>query len=118
MFVEAVIAGYGKYATFGGRARRAEFWWFLLFTIVVATLARLVDVGMGAPLFEVFAVLMLLLPMLAVTSRRLHDTDRSAWWILVFAIPVAELVVLFLCAQRGRPEPNRYGPAPDTSPVW
>ena len=76
-FTEAIKTCFSKYAVFSGRARRSEFWWFFLFSVVSSAVAGVVPVvGQIYPL-------VLLIPSLAVSARRLHDTGRSAWWLLV-----------------------------------
>ncbi|WP_310498117.1 DUF805 domain-containing protein [Sandarakinorhabdus sp.] len=79
-----------KYATFSGRARRAEYWWFYLFYILVTVVTNIVDGITGVPVLSALAALGLIIPFLAVAARRLHDTNRSGWWMLaptVAAIP-------------------------------
>jgi len=79
-----------KYATLSGRAPRAEYWWFYLLTVVVDGVAKLLDAATGdGDTINTITNLAFLLPMLAVTVRRLHDTDRSGWWTLVFFIALA-----------------------------
>jgi len=79
-----------KYATFSGRAPRAEYWWFYLLTVVVDGVARLLDAATGdGDTINTITNLAFLLPMLAVTVRRLHDTNRGDWWTLVFFVAVA-----------------------------
>jgi len=79
-----------KYATFSGRAPRAEYWWFYLLTVVVDGVARLLDAATGdGDTINTITNLAFLLPMLAVTVRRLHDTNRGGWWTLVFFVAVA-----------------------------
>ena len=123
-----------KYADFSGRARRTEFWLFalLLFLIEVVFMALISAVGgqaliMGYPSASVpmsgslvavilihFAVtLALLVPSLAVTFRRLHDTNRKGWWILIGFIPlIGQLVLFIFYVLDGTPGPNRFGPDP------
>jgi uncharacterized membrane protein YhaH (DUF805 family) len=111
-----------KYASFSGRARRAEYWWFSLFVglAVIALTAvdymliggdRLEDYGIG-PLGGLFS-LALILPGLGVTVRRLHDRDKSGWWLLFGLIPLIGGLVLFIqYVQRGTDGDNRFGPDP------
>jgi uncharacterized membrane protein YhaH (DUF805 family) len=111
-----------KYASFSGRARRAEYWWFSLFlalgSFVLAILdsivfgvATVADYGIG-PLGGLFS-LGLIIPSIAVSFRRLHDLDRSAWWLLLGLIPlIGALVLLFWYVQRGTVGDNRFGPDP------
>lgn len=83
-----------RYAQFTGRARRAEYWWFFLFGLVVGTVAAVIDrlLGLTTVGIGVLVSLGLIVPNLAVTVRRLHDTGRTDWWLLVpvlLAIPAA-----------------------------
>lgn len=79
-----------KYATFSGRAPRAEYWWFYLLTVIVGMLAGRLDAAIGdGDSINTISNLAFLLPMLAVTVRRLHDTDRSGWWSLLFFVALA-----------------------------
>lgn len=109
----------GQYATFSGRARRKEYWYFVLFQILIAIVLSFVDVFMGLMsehgwgLLSSIFWLALLLPSIAVGVRRLHDTGRSGWWLLLVFIPlVGALVVLFFTVQDSEPETNQYGPNP------
>ena len=88
-FGEAIRVCFGKYARFGGRARRSEYWYFFLFTFLAGLLAGFLDAIIGRLagvhdflLLSVISNLALLLPSLAVTVRRLHDTNRSGWLLL------------------------------------
>ena len=82
-----------KYADFTGRAPRAEYWWFYLGMIVAYLVAMIIDSLVGVSLFGPYGVvtcllgLALIVPGLAVTARRLHDTNRSAWWMLLVLVP-------------------------------
>jgi uncharacterized membrane protein YhaH (DUF805 family) len=102
-----------KYADFSGRASRSEYWWFILFTLIVATIAASLDASGGV---LVVAWLALVIPSLAVGVRRLHDTERSGWWLLIYFIPlVGWLVLLVFLASRGDSGPNRYGAPPSAA---
>lgn len=119
-FSEAVRAVLSKYATFSGRARRSEFWWFYLFYLLVLLAAWVVDIiiglGYGAGnvgILYTLAALALVLPFLGVLFRRLHDTGRSGWWWLIGLIPiVGQIVLLVFCVEDSKPGPNQYGPSP------
>lgn len=103
-----------KYTVFSGRARRAEFWWFTLVNWIISVVLQIFDnaVGTGGVLGGLYA-LAVLLPSIAVAIRRLHDTDRSGWWLLLIFIPILGwLALLFFYFQDGQPEPNQYGPSP------
>ena len=93
--IECVGAAFSKYATFSGRARRPEFWWFALFWWLVCFTTSFLDMALFDIAFENWGllwslfVLFTLLPYLAVTARRLHDTGRSGWWqLLPLMLPV------------------------------
>ena len=109
-FGESIKTCFSKYAEFDGRAGRSEFWWWALFVILASAAIGIVsEVASG-----VFS-LAILLPYLAVGTRRLHDTDRSGWHQLIGLIPVIGWIILIVwCAQEGK-EPNRYGSSPGPS---
>ena len=93
--VEAVVQGFRKYADFGGRATRAECWWWVLFLVIGSAVFTGIDslIGWGSPLDTLF-VLATLLPTLAVTARRLHDIGKTGWWQLGwYAISLAAWLV-------------------------
>jgi uncharacterized membrane protein YhaH (DUF805 family) len=97
---EAVRSVFGQYAGFSGTARRSEYWWFWLFyTVVIAVLyvVALATSGGVRTLFFILYIafaLVCLIPALAVAVRRLHDTDKSGWWLLIGLIPFGGLVLL------------------------
>jgi uncharacterized membrane protein YhaH (DUF805 family) len=102
-FFEAVGACFAKFATFSGRASRSEYWFFHLFSFL------LVIVTAG------FAFFVLFLPLLAVNARRLHDVDRSGWWMLIAVIPfVGAIVLLVWHCTVGTAGNNRFGTDPLT----
>ncbi|MGH8869690.1 MAG: DUF805 domain-containing protein [Actinomycetes bacterium] len=118
-FTEAVRTALSQYATFTGRARRSEYWWFVLFTVLVNIATSIIDAVLGSGTASGFGVvstlasLALLLPSLAVLVRRLHDTGRSGWWVLIGLVPLAGAIVLIVFAvQDSQPAPNQYGPPP------
>jgi uncharacterized membrane protein YhaH (DUF805 family) len=115
-FVTAVKTALGKFATFEGRARRAEYWWFALFNLLVMVLTMTLDAvvfgGEMAP-FNIVASLVLLVPNIAVGVRRLHDLDRSGWWYLILLVPLVGLVLLLVWSvMRGTQGANRFGADP------
>ncbi len=109
-----------KYAVFGGRARRKEYWYFFLFSILISIGLMIVDgvtgsfsaeAGMG--LLSGLYTLGVLIPGIAVMVRRLHDTNRSGWWFWISLIPIIGLIVLIVfLASDSKPEENQYGPSP------
>jgi uncharacterized membrane protein YhaH (DUF805 family) len=105
-FGESIKTCFSRYADFNGRASRSEYWWWSLF-VVLASLAATVINETVSILFSLGT----LLPCLAVGARRLHDTNRSGWLLLLGLIPFIGWIVLIIwTAQEGK-EPNQYGPA-------
>ena len=135
-FVEAVRTCLRKYVVFTGRARRSEFWFFELFVLLVNGLVLVVPFfnalqATSAPLqttsappsradlvmallaiLGLLTILALLLPHLAASVRRLHDTDRSGWWYFIILVPFGAFVLLILYCLPGTTGPNRFGPDP------
>ncbi len=109
-----------KYAQFSGRARRKEYWYFVLFNILISIALVIVDSVTGTlnnetgyGLLSGIYSLAVLIPSLAVGFRRLHDTGRSAWWLLIGLIPVIGAIVLIVfMVQDSEAGDNRYGPSP------
>lgn len=107
-FQTAVTTCFKKYADFNGRARRSEYWWFALFCIVLQ-----VVVSMISSLLANVLVLALLLPSLAVGARRLHDINKTAWFLLLLLIPfIGALILIIMYCLEGTKGPNQYGPEP------
>ncbi|HEY5457893.1 MAG TPA: DUF805 domain-containing protein [Sphingomicrobium sp.] len=109
-----------KYADFTGRAPRAEYWWFVLLYMVGFVVATIIDSVLGldamaltyGPVTILFA-LAILVPSLAVGARRLHDTDRSGWWLLIGLIPlIGAIVLLVFFVSEGTRGANQYGDDP------
>jgi uncharacterized membrane protein YhaH (DUF805 family) len=90
-FWDAVRVCFLKYADFTGRATRPEYWWFVLFIIIVSFV-----VSMGGNVASSVFMLATLVPCIAVATRRLHDTNRSGWWQLICLVPVVGLIVLIV----------------------
>jgi uncharacterized membrane protein YhaH (DUF805 family) len=107
-----------KYAVFSGRARRKEYWMFMLSYIILSIVAVAIDAVIGMQIVSLILSLGLLLPSLGVTVRRLHDTDRSGWWILFGFIPVVGTITLlvFVCLD-GEQGENKYGHNPKFAPA-
>lgn len=105
-----------KYATFQGRATRAEFWMFALFNAIVAIVLLVLAAATGSKIFSILYVVYIiavLLPGLAVTVRRLHDTGRSGGWFFISFVPfVGGIWLLVLTLLESQPVPNEYGPSP------
>ncbi|AGH50805.1 MULTISPECIES: DUF805 domain-containing protein [Sphingomonadales] len=125
-----------RYAQFSGRARRKEYWMFVLLLVIVYFVAMALDTALGlggsmtryadtAPgaasvgfysnggVLTIISMLALFLPSLAVAVRRLHDIDKSGWWVLIGIVPLIGSIVLivFYCLD-GTKGPNRFGPDP------
>ncbi|MEV4612571.1 DUF805 domain-containing protein [Kitasatospora sp. NPDC049258] len=103
-----------NYVGFNGRARRQEFWMFALFNIIASIVLAIVDgiAGTSGLLGGLYS-LAVLLPSLAVGFRRLHDTGRSAWWLLIALVPlIGSIILIVFWATEGQPNDNQYGPNP------
>ena len=104
-----------KYAVFQGRARRAEFWYFVLFNFIISFVLAFIEglLAENSGVLTGLYSLAILIPNLAVSARRLHDTGRSGWWLLIGLIPLIGAIVLivFWC-QDSQPGDNEYGPNP------
>ena len=110
-FQQAISLCFSKYATFTGRATRPEYWWFYLFTFLLTQGLAVIETVVGSPgVLSGLASLAVLVPMLSAGARRLHDTDRSGWWQLLWFVPIVGwiVVIVFLC-QRGTEGANRFG---------
>lgn len=102
-----------QYATFSGRARRREYWFFYLFNSIVSFGFLIIDALLSTGFLSFLYGLAVLLPSIAVTVRRLHDTDRSGWWILITLIPIVGAIVLFVFMLfDGTRGANRFGEDP------
>jgi uncharacterized membrane protein YhaH (DUF805 family) len=109
-----------RWSDFNGRSRRMEYWMFVLFNIVIGTVLSFIDYMLGmlntttgvGPLGGLFSLAMLI-PGIAVTIRRLHDTGRSGWWILIVLVPVIGAIwLLVLMVLDSHRETNAWGPSP------
>jgi uncharacterized membrane protein YhaH (DUF805 family) len=110
---DAVRSVLTQYATFTGRARRAEFWWFYLASVLASVVASIIDQILGSPILGILLTLALIVPTLAVGARRLHDTGKSGWWQLIGLVPIVGAIVLIVfCCQDSQPGTNNWGPSP------
>ena len=124
-FGEAISRGFRNYVTFSGRATRAENWWWLLFIVLSGIVLGVVDnltdtkgmfgdSGLLGQLFEIAV----LVPSLALGARRLHDINKTGWWLLLLFVLVIGWIVLIIWAiKRGDEGPNKYGPNPPRKPA-
>ena len=103
-----------KYAVFDGRARRMEYWMFALFNVIISMVLGFVEMTLGGPgVLGMLYALAVLLPAIGVSIRRLHDTDRSGWWLLIAFVPVIGFIVLLVfMLLDGTPGDNQHGPSP------
>jgi uncharacterized membrane protein YhaH (DUF805 family) len=132
-FIDAIKVAFRKYADFNGRATRSEFWWFYLFTALVLSAGYLVQVFISLTQLVLrdnyvtafvgllsFVISMgmlgvgiaLMIPLLAVGCRRLHDRGQSGWLQLLLLVPCGSIALIVLWILEGTPGPNPYGPPP------
>ena len=109
-----------KYAVFSGRAQRKEYWYFYLFSVLITLALAILDMLIGSfdkvsgvGVLSGLYSLAVLIPNLAVTVRRLHDTGRSGWWFLIVLVPfIGGIVLLIFLVQDSMPGTNQYGANP------
>ena len=116
-FTEAIKDGFDHYVKFDGRASRPAYWWRFLFAVLVAVASNIIDAALSSfGIVSGITGLALLLPGLSVSIRRLHDTNRSGWWILIGLIPLIGFIVLIVFYVQPSDEgENRFGPPPAPS---
>ena len=113
-----------KYAVFSGRARRKEFWMFVLFNFIAVIVAGILDnilnttySNQSTGIISTLYSLAVLLPGLGVAIRRMHDLGKSGWWVLVSLIPIAGIIwYIVLVATEGQHGDNQYGADPKATP--
>jgi uncharacterized membrane protein YhaH (DUF805 family) len=111
-FGQSISNGFSNFVTFSGRASRSEFWWWTLFAFL-ANIALSVTTGaIGLPFIGGLVSLALLLPSLAVSVRRLHDLDRTGWWLLIMFTGIGIILLLVWDCIKGTTGPNRFGADP------
>lgn len=116
--MEWYLAVLKNYAGFSGRARRREYWMFALINLIAGILLAGVGRAIGTAHVSTLYSLGVLIPSLAVGARRLHDTDRSGWFLLLGIVPfLGWLILLFFLVQEGTRGNNRFGPDPKATPV-
>jgi uncharacterized membrane protein YhaH (DUF805 family) len=112
--MEWYISVLKQYAVFEGRARRKEYWMFSLFNFVIVIAIGIIEsvIGTDGVIYGLY-LLLILIPSIAVTIRRLHDTGRSGWWLLVAFIPlVGSIILLVFLVLDSETENNHYGANP------
>jgi uncharacterized membrane protein YhaH (DUF805 family) len=105
-FGKSISTCMGKYVDFKGRAARPEYWWFYLFTVLLSWGSLIVD---NTGIVSGIVNLALLLPSLAVAARRLHDTNRSGWWMLIAFTVIGLIPLIIWLANKGDDQANQYG---------
>jgi uncharacterized membrane protein YhaH (DUF805 family) len=112
-FAEAVKTCFAKYVTFSGRAARPEYWYWVLFGVLVSIVLAIVDfavIGAQVGILHDLFSLATILPSIAVATRRLHDIDRSGWWQLLFFVPlVGAIILIFWLCRRDTLGANSFG---------
>jgi uncharacterized membrane protein YhaH (DUF805 family) len=116
-FVQAIKSGFSHYVIFSGRACRSEYWFWVLFAALVGAVTAALDAVIfgyhaGVSPFNGISGLILFLPGLAVAARRLHDTDRTAWWLLLVLTGIGAILLVVWFCFKGTSGPNRFGPDP------
>lgn len=107
-----------KYAVFSGRARRREFWFFVLFNFIIMIILMIIAQAINSAILSTIYSLAVLIPSIAVTVRRLHDTNRTGWWVLIGLIPVIGFIVLLIfTVQDSQEGENQHGPNPKGAAV-
>ena len=107
-----------KYAVFSGRARRKEYWFFVLWYVIITIGLAILDAMLGlrignAGVLQTLYALAVLIPSISVTVRRLHDTGRTGWWVLIVLVPIVGFIVLLVfMVLDTQPGNNEYGPSP------
>lgn len=113
--IDYYVRAFQKYAQFSGRATRAEYWWFYLVTVAVTILAGILDMILSIPFVSLYTIYLLVsfIPNLSIQVRRLHDVDKSGWYILLnFVIIIGWIWLLILNILDSTPGNNKYGPNP------
>lgn len=105
-FGKSISTCMGKYVDFNGRAARPEYWWFYLFSVLLSWGALIVD---HSGIVSGIVNLALLLPSLSVAARRLHDTNRSGWWMLIAFTIIGLIPLIIWLASKGNEQSNKYG---------
>ena len=112
-----MLMPYKRYVDFAGRSRRKEYWMFVLFNILISFVLYFIEGLAGGPgVVGGLYSLAVLIPSIAVGVRRLHDTNRTGWWLLIGLIPLIGTVILIIfLVQDGEQGANQYGPDPKTA---
>lgn len=117
-FTEAIkMALQQNYCNFSGRSSRSEYWWFSLFNLIIGFILGFIGSMISQQAYYVLSAIVnlgLLLPGLGLVVRRLHDINKSGWWILINLIPlVGWIIMLVWLCKDSDPTDNQYGPVPN-----
>jgi len=109
-FSDSIKLGFSNYVNFAGRACRSEYWYWTLFVFIGGVVTLIIDSVIGVSVTSTIWELATILPNIAIAVRRLHDTDRSGWWLLLGLIPLvgAIILIIWFCG-KGTDGPNRFG---------
>ena len=118
--MEHFLDAFKKYADFSGRATRTQYWMFVLFYFIISIVLNVVDAFlfipmMGLPILSILFGLGIIIPSISVAVRRLHDTSRTGWWLLIALLPVIGVIVLIIFYVMDSHGDNVYGPNPAAS---
>lgn len=111
-FIDWFKEGLRNYVNFSGRARRKEYWYFILVQICLVIIAMILDTvvfGSESESFNVGVAFGMLVPSITVCVRRLHDTDCSGWWFLISLVPLLGILLIVFLASDTKPETNQWG---------
>lgn len=111
-FGEAISTCFRKYVDFSGRARRSEYWYFTLFYVIISVILGVVESAIETQILGLIVGLVFFLPNLAVSVRRMHDIDRSGWWVLIGIVPLIGWIVFIIFCCTDSKDPNRFGENP------
>ena len=112
-FASAIKSGFNRYVDFTGRSSRSEVWWWILFSLIVNVIAAILDGAGGSGLFTIITFFGMVIPSLAVQVRRMHDLDKSGWWLLITLIPlIGAIIALVWFCSKGTEGDNRFGSDP------
>tara|TARA_Y100000996_G_scaffold138402_1_gene105463 strand:- start:979 stop:1398 length:420 start_codon:yes stop_codon:yes gene_type:complete len=109
-FSDAISLAFKNYVNFKGRSTRAEYWWFFLFTFTLSAITEAIDVFSSLGIMSTIFSLIVFMPSLTVGVRRLHDINKSGWWILMWFVPIVGWgLLIFWYTRRSDEKINRYG---------
>ncbi len=117
-FAQAIKSGFSHYVTFSGRAFRSEYWFWALFVAIGVTVTAILDIAIfgyhprSVADSKPFSIWSHSCRALRSRSRRLHDTDRTAWWLLLLMTLIGVIALIVWYCEKGTPGPNRFGPDP------